>query len=104
VLHAQLRHLTTAAERDNVTLQAIPFTAGAHPTPGQTVLYAHAQIPRLDTVLADRTPTTDDLHHTQAHLTTYRHHLDHIQRIALPPAKTLDLIHTIASQLPGQRR
>ncbi|NJP47700.1 helix-turn-helix domain-containing protein [Actinacidiphila epipremni] len=104
VLRAQLRRLTTAAERDNVTLQAIPFTAGAHPTPGQAVLYAHAPVARLDTVLAHRTPAPDDLHHTQAHLTTYHLHLDHIRHIALPPAKTLDLIHTIASQLPGQRR
>nr|WP_322974439.1 hypothetical protein [Actinacidiphila epipremni] len=66
------------------------------------MLYAHASVARLDTVLADRTPAPDDVHHTRAHLTTFRLHLDRIRHIALPPAKTLDLIHTIASQLPAR--
>jgi transcriptional regulator with XRE-family HTH domain len=99
VLRGQLHHLMAAAERENVTVQAVPFSAGALPGSGQTVLYAHAEVARLDTVIADRTPAADDLHHAQAHLTAFRLHLDHIQRSALPPGKSLDLMHAIASQL-----
>lgn len=98
VLRDQLAHLVTAAERDNVTIQAIPFSAGAFPGSGQSILYARAQVPRLDTALADRV-TVGEFVHAEAHLCKYRLQLDEMQRIALPPEKTLDLMHAIASQL-----
>ncbi|CAG7652049.1 helix-turn-helix domain-containing protein [Actinacidiphila bryophytorum] len=98
VLRDQLTHLVAAAERDNVTIQAIPFSAGAFPGSGQSILYARARVPRLDTALADRV-TVGEFVHAEAHLCKYRLQLDEMQRIALPPEKTLDLINAIASQL-----
>lgn len=98
VLRDQLAHLMAAADRDNVTIQAIPFSAGAFPGSGQSILYARGQVPRLDSALADRV-TVGEFIHTEAHLCKYRLQLDEMQRIALPPEKTLDLLHTIASQL-----
>ncbi|MET9220412.1 helix-turn-helix transcriptional regulator [Streptomyces sp. NPDC003300] len=98
VLRDQLNHLMTAAERDNVTVQAIPFSAGAFPGSGQSILYARGQVARLDTAELDRATVVEFIH-SEAQLCKYRLQLDEMQRIALPPEKTLDLIHAIASQL-----
>lgn len=98
VLRTQLEHLMAAAEHEDVTIQAIPFAAGAFPGSGQSILYAQGPVPRLDTVLADRV-TAGEFLHTEAHTRKFRLQLDEMQRIALPPAKTLDLMHAIASDL-----
>jgi len=55
-------------------------------------------VAKLDTVQLDRT-TAGEFLHSEAHLCKYRLQLDEMQRIALPPRKTLDLMHAIASQL-----
>lgn len=98
VLRDQLGHLIAAADRDNVTIQAIPFSAGVFPGSGQAILYALGQAPPLDTVQLDRT-TAGEFLHSGAHLCKYRLQLDEMQRIALPPKKTLDLMHTISLSL-----
>ncbi|CAL9594231.1 helix-turn-helix domain-containing protein [Streptomyces sp. enrichment culture] len=98
VLRSQLRHLMTAADRDNVTIQAIPFFAGAFPGSGQSILYAHGQIPALDTVQLDRS-TAGEFLYSGAHLCKYRLQLDQMRRIALEHRKTLDLMHTIYRSL-----
>lgn len=98
VLRDQLHHLMAAADRDNVTIQAIPFPAGVFPGSGQAILYALGQVPPLDTVQLDRTMAGEFLH-SGAHLCKYRLQLDEMQRIALPPEKTLDFMHTISQSL-----
>jgi transcriptional regulator with XRE-family HTH domain len=98
VLRNQLGHLMAAADRDNVTIQAIPFATGAFPGSGQAILYALGQMPPLDTVQLDRT-TAGEFLHSGAHLCKYRLQLDEMQRIALKPEETLDLMHTISRSL-----
>ncbi|WP_372449332.1 DUF5753 domain-containing protein [Streptomyces montanisoli] len=98
VLREQLTHLMAAADRDNVTIQAIPFSAGAFPGAGQAILYALGRVPRLDTVQLDRTSAGEFIY-SETQLCKYRLQLDEMQRNALTPKKTLDLMHTIASTL-----
>lgn len=98
VLRDQLSHLLAAADRDNVTIQAIPFSAGAFPGSGQAILYAHGPMPRLDTVQLDRTTAAEFLY-SEAQLTKYRLQLDEMQRIALPPKETVALIRAISLHL-----
>jgi transcriptional regulator with XRE-family HTH domain len=98
VLRDQLSHLLAAADRDNVTIQAIPFSAGAFPGSGQSILYAHGHVPPLDTVQLDRTTAAEFLY-SEAQLTKYRLQLDEMQRIALPPKETVALIRAISLQL-----
>lgn len=50
---AQLKHLLSESERDTVTLLVIPFSAGGFPMAGDSVLYAAASSPHLDTVQVD---------------------------------------------------
>ncbi|WP_320773580.1 helix-turn-helix transcriptional regulator [Streptomyces sp. CRN 30] len=98
VLRDQLGHLMAATDRENVTIQAIPFSAGAFPGSGQAILYAVGQVPALDTVQLDRTMAGEFLY-SGSHLCKYRLQLDEMQRIALSPEKTLDLMHTISRSL-----
>lgn len=98
VLRNQLRHLMAASGRDNVTIQAIPFSAGTFPGSGQAILYALGQMPSLDTVQLDRT-TAGEFLYSEVHLCKYRLQLDEMQRIALSPQKTLDLMYTISQSL-----
>ncbi|MFW6723300.1 helix-turn-helix domain-containing protein [Streptomyces sp. MAR4 CNY-716] len=98
VLREQLQHVLAMADHDNVTVQAIPFSAGAIPGSGQAILYAEGEVPRLDTVELDRTTAVEFLH-LDGQLRKYRLHLDRMQEIALSPARTRDLIHSIVHQL-----
>lgn len=98
VLRDQLRHLLDVSERENVTVQAIPFSAGAFPGSGQAILYAEGRVPSLDTVQLDRT-TMGEFLHSDAQLRKFRLQLDQMQRIALSPAATRDLVHSITQNL-----
>lgn len=49
----QLKHIMEMGQRSHITILVIPFTAGAFPGAGQSVLYAHGPVPQLDTVQLD---------------------------------------------------
>ncbi|MFW6692810.1 helix-turn-helix domain-containing protein [Streptomyces sp. MAR4 CNX-425] len=98
VLREQLQLILAMADRDNVTVQAIPFSAGAIPGSGQSILYAAGEVPDLDTVVLDRT-TAGEFLHLDGQLRKYRLHLDRMQDIALSPVQTRDLIRSIVHQL-----
>ncbi|MEV7522300.1 helix-turn-helix transcriptional regulator [Streptomyces sp. NPDC091371] len=98
VAKAQLEHLLHKSEQDNITLLAIPFSAGAFPGSGQTLTYAEGPVPQLDTVQVDSTHGPEYVH-AEAQLAKYRAHLDWMKQIALPAQGTRDLIHSIAQEL-----
>jgi len=98
VAQAQLHHLLKRSEQDNVTLLVLPFDAGAFPGAGQTVLYAEGPVQQLDTVQIDNSHGPDFLY-ADAQLTKYRAHLDWMEKIALPPERSRDFIHTVVRQL-----
>ncbi|MFW6721087.1 helix-turn-helix domain-containing protein [Streptomyces sp. MAR4 CNY-716] len=98
VARAQLHHLLDLAERDNITIHVIPFTHGAFPGAGQTIIYFEGPVPRLDTVQVDSAHGPDFLH-ADGQLSKYRLLLDQMKAVSLPPEQTRDYIHTIAQQL-----
>lgn len=98
VAKAQLEHLLRKSEQDNITVLAIPFSAGAFPGSGQTLTYAEGPVPQLDTVQVDSTHGPEYLH-GEAQLAKYRAHLDWMEKITLSPQGTRDLIHSIAQEL-----
>lgn len=98
VARAQLEHLLTMSERENVTVRVIPFDAGAFPGAGQTVLYAEGPVPQLDTVQIDSSHGPDFLH-ADGQLAKYRAQLDWSEELALSPERSRDLIREIARQL-----
>ncbi|MFE9422774.1 helix-turn-helix domain-containing protein [Kitasatospora sp. NPDC006697] len=98
VLREQLESVLELSERDGITVQALPFAAGAFPGSGQTILYAVGDVPSLDVVQLDRTMVAEFLH-VEAQLKKFSLQLDQMQRDALSPDDTRSLIHTIARQL-----
>ncbi|WP_302180789.1 Scr1 family TA system antitoxin-like transcriptional regulator [Streptomyces sp. AC512_CC834] len=88
----------TATERDNVTLRVIPFTTGGFPMAGDTVLYAEAANPHLDTVHMD-SPTGAVFYDAPVQLENFRRRLDLIEKAALTPRESADFIHTVAREL-----
>jgi transcriptional regulator with XRE-family HTH domain len=98
VMREQLRHLLEVMDHDNIHVRAIPFSAGAYPGAGQSILYAQGEVSQLDTVQLDRTIGAEYIH-SEALLNMFRLELDQMQRMALSPERTRDLINSIAHQL-----
>lgn len=98
VARAQLQHLLDMSERDHITIRVLPFDVGAFPGSGQSINYLHGVVPLLDTAQLDQFhgPVLLD---SEAHLGKYRHLLDVVEDTALSPAKSRDLIHSIAQDL-----
>ncbi|MFG3252615.1 helix-turn-helix domain-containing protein [Streptomyces sp. NPDC048172] len=94
----QLQHLLALSERPNITLLAIPFSAGAFPGSGQTVNYMEGPVRQLDTVEVDCSHGAEFLS-GEAQLSKYRAHLDWMEDIALSPQESRDFIRRIANEL-----
>ncbi|MCC4317901.1 helix-turn-helix transcriptional regulator [Streptomyces solisilvae] len=98
VTRGQLERLLEASEWDNVTVRAIPFSAGGFPNAGASVTYMHGVVPQLDTVQLDA-PTGVTFLDGEAHLANYRRVLDRTEALTLAPADTRDFIQAIAQRL-----
>lgn len=98
VARAQLRHLLEATERENVTLLLIPFANGGFPMAGDSVLYAEAVIPQLDTVHMD-SPAGALFYDAPHQLENFRLRLDLIEKVALTANQSADFIHAITKEL-----
>lgn len=98
IARRQLSHLAEGSERDNVSVRVIPFSAGSFHGAGQSVLYAEGVVPQLDTVQLD---TAHGAHLADAPtpLANYRSLLDLMERSALQPSQSRDLIREIAQEL-----
>ncbi|WP_327355101.1 helix-turn-helix domain-containing protein [Streptomyces sp. NBC_01304] len=98
VAKRQLEHLLVQGEREHITIQVIPFAIGAYPGSGQTLLYIHGTVPRLDTVSLDQShgPALID---AEAELDTYRNLLKHMEAVALSPKKSRAFIHNLSTEL-----
>ena len=97
VMQAQLRHLVDVAAMPNVTLRAIPFSAGAHPAvenifvilkfgeSAPTVVYVEGLMGWL---YLER----------EQEVARYEQVFEHLHSIALSPRETIDLISEIGLQ------
>ncbi|WP_415952082.1 helix-turn-helix domain-containing protein [Streptomyces sp. KLOTTS4A1] len=98
VTKRQLQHILDLTERDPITIRVIPFTAGAYPGSGQSILYAHGPVPGLDTVHLDQSHGALLLD-AEAQLCKYRVLMRRMESTALTPHASRDLIHTIINDL-----
>ncbi|MFD6549482.1 helix-turn-helix domain-containing protein [Streptomyces sp. NPDC058398] len=98
VTRKQLRHILDMSERAHVTVRVIPFSAGAYPGSGQSVLYAHGAVPQLDTVHLDQSHGSALLD-SEAQLDKYRVLLDRMEATALPPEESQTFVHDILKDL-----
>ncbi|MFD0306487.1 helix-turn-helix transcriptional regulator [Streptomyces sp. NPDC127119] len=98
VARAQLRNLVEAGGRRNITLRVIPFDGTSFPTAGQGLDYASGPVTALDTAALD-TSHGNELIDAVGKLETYRLILDRMERTALQPDTSHDLINTIAKSI-----
>ncbi|MET9320267.1 helix-turn-helix transcriptional regulator [Streptomyces sp. NPDC003038] len=94
IADAQLKHLLDMSDRDHITIQAIPFSAGAFPGSGQSIYYAHGPVPQLDSVQLDQSHGLVFLD-AEPQLAKYRTLFERLEAVALNPAQTRDLISSI---------
>ncbi|MUT94114.1 helix-turn-helix domain-containing protein [Streptomyces sp. Z38] len=98
VTRGQLQYLLEVSEWDHVTVLVLPFTHGAFPGSGQTVVYAEGPVRQLDTVQIDNSHGPDFLY-AEAQLAKYRAQLDLLEGLALSPERSRDYIREIAHHL-----
>lgn len=98
VARHQLDYLLAVSERENVTVLVLPFTQGAFPGAGQTVVYAEGPVPQLDTVQVDSSHGPVFLH-AEAQLAKYRAQLDLLEELSLSPERSRDFIREITREL-----
>ncbi len=98
VARAQLEYLLEVSERDNVTVLVLPFSHGAFPGAGHTVVYAEGPVPQLDTVQVDNSHGPVFLH-ADGQLAKYRAQLDLLEDLALSVERSRDFIRQIIQQL-----
>ncbi|RFU86255.1 XRE family transcriptional regulator [Streptomyces triticagri] len=94
----QLKHLAAVSEREGVDVRVIPLDADSFPGAGHALLYAEGPVPQLDTVQLD-SAHGPEFTHADAQLTKYRAHLDWMDKTALSPAASRDLVHAVARTL-----
>ncbi|WP_131769266.1 helix-turn-helix domain-containing protein [Candidatus Protofrankia californiensis] len=97
VMAAQLDRLAEAATLPHVTIQIMPFAAGAHPA-----MYGPFHLFRLPAELPDivyvETMTAAHYLDKPDDITPYRHALDHLATHAAPPEATPGLLHDLAKE------
>ncbi|MFD5219530.1 DUF5753 domain-containing protein [Streptomyces tendae] len=98
VARRQLEHLLHISDGGNVKLRVIPFKAGGFPGAGQSVVYAEAAVPRLDTVELDSTHGPEFID-DEGQLAKYRAQLDAAQQLALAPPASRDFVQNLAHDL-----
>ncbi|MET8948757.1 helix-turn-helix transcriptional regulator [Streptomyces sp. NPDC004542] len=98
VARSQLEYLLQESERDNVTLRVIPFSAGAFPMAGDSVLYAYATSTHLDTAQVD-SPTGAIFFYSPTQLANFRRRLDAVEQVALNAQRSRDVILRITQSL-----
>ncbi|WP_434594190.1 helix-turn-helix domain-containing protein [Streptomyces sp. A5-4] len=97
-LRNQLQHLLDMSELGHITIQVVPFKAGAIPGSGQSIYYAHGSVPQMDTVHLDQSHGLTFLD-AEAQLAKYRTLFGRIEVVAHSPAQSRDVIHSISRNL-----
>lgn len=99
VMSCQLDRLVEAAELPNVTLQVLPFSAGAHAgMDGTFVILEYEEAVDPDVVFAENAAGGLFLEKDDE-LARYRFIFDHLRASALPPNTSVDVIAARAKEL-----
>lgn len=98
VMRDQLRALDGSAANPNLTVQVIPFSAGAHPgMPGSFVLMAFPDPMDMDLIYID-SMAGDLFLESDAEISRYTTMFDTLRAVALSPDHSRELISRLASR------
>lgn len=96
VMRDQLRHLAEMAERPNITIVVLPFSAGANP--GMTPSFTMIKFPEeVDPDIVYVEGLTGDVYEECEAAERYRVVFDDLRTAALGPAESVDLISKAAA-------
>jgi transcriptional regulator with XRE-family HTH domain len=91
IMRAQLKHIANKARQTNVTIQVIPFSAGAHPALESTFSILELAEPVQDIVYVEGLVGWIYVEKPED-LARYRHIFERLSEIALPSEESLDLV------------
>lgn len=97
-MRGQLEHIATVSEAEHISVRVLPVDRGAFPGAGHALLYAHGEVPRLDTAQLDSAHGPEFMF-SESQLAKYRSHLGWMDDAALPEGASRDFIQRIADQL-----
>ncbi|MFF5114745.1 helix-turn-helix domain-containing protein [Streptosporangium sp. NPDC000509] len=94
IMRAQLTHLLQQAQRPHITVQVIPFSAGAHPgMPGSFIVLKFdaegSDVIHIDSMAGDL------FFEKEADIRQYNHICEHLRAIALSPTDTAALLTSL---------
>lgn len=96
-MRAQLRRLGEIAALPNVTLQVLPFDAGAHASMGTSFFLLQFAEPGDDAIVYIEDHTSSQYLETRADIERYTLVFDHLRATALSPEQSADFISQAAS-------
>jgi transcriptional regulator with XRE-family HTH domain len=99
ILREQLRHITCMVREHDVTVQVVPFSADAHAALGESfVIIQWPDETDPEAVYVDGV-TSWTVHERSGVIRSYLHAVASVQSQALPPRKSLSLIHDVIKDL-----
>jgi transcriptional regulator with XRE-family HTH domain len=104
VMARQLRHLAEVADRPNVSLRVVPFTAGLHPGLGGPFVILEFDDPAADPVLHLESAGADvTLHDQPGAVEPYREAFRRLQELALDPQASRAFVLKVLDEMWGGR-
>ena len=100
-MHAQVTHLTDAAGKPNVTIQVIPFEAGAHPRMPGSFVHMDFKDPLNPELVYIDTMAGDLFLEADADLRRHRSMFDHLRATALSASETGNLLASATASMKG---
>ena len=101
IMHAQVTHLADAAAKPNITIQVIPFEAGAHPGMPGSFVHMDFKDPLDPELVYIDTMAGDLFLEADADLRRYRSMFDHLRATALGATDTASLLASAAASMKG---
>ncbi len=98
MLRGQLRRLVEAAEMPNVTLQVLPFSAGAHAGVDGAFMIVEFRAPDPDIVYVEYRTGVRYLDE-EDQVRQYKRVFDRLQAKAMDPDESVDLITKMAAEV-----
>jgi transcriptional regulator with XRE-family HTH domain len=99
VMHEQVRRLIDAAELPSVTLQVLPFSAGAHAgMDGEFTIFSYRTPADPDVVYIENTGGDAYIENTDV-TRRYNSIFDHLRSVALDPAESVQTLADLEQQL-----
>jgi transcriptional regulator with XRE-family HTH domain len=100
VMEAQAAHLIDMTHQANITIQVIPYGAGAHPGMPGSFVYVEFKDPADSDLVYIDTMAGDLFLESETDLRRYGSMFDHLRAVALSPNETVSLL----TSMPGKYR